>query len=508
MKPSTLSLAWMLMVACSTASAQAALEQPEAAEPAQSAEDLAREIEASAPGSDCGENLARLIELTSRTDFEVFLHPRRQAMLLMRIVMCMGDAGRFDSALEYANRAAAVDPGSFGVQGARLTLGFLAGRPQDSIDALDALSRLRPEYVRTIDGYRIEQLIDAAMQADPAGDGALRIHESLALAGWQPDAFMPDGSFRVAHAILLVERGRLAEARRQLASVTDLESLVLIHVDRRLEALRQDPEFMAQFDLSAGIERSVARARSAMEDNPRSLLAVYRHAAVLIEANRGGDALQVLDASLQRLRDDATAFDDAEAASAVRNLVAALHYEQGAYDEGRALFESLVQETAGHPFESSVRMTFARFLVGEGRAQQALDVLPAAGSMTRFGEAEAESYRICARAQLGDAPGPESLGQLAASAPENAEAQVRALLCLDDRERLAALTIDRLRNAGSRRETLLSLQVCPATAFGELPYMQTLGGRIEALRARADVQAALRDVGRIESVPVMLPRLY
>lgn len=491
-----------------TASAGAPPDHAQDAVPPKPVDELAQEIEDSIFGRGCAENLSRLVELTARPDFEAFLHPRRQATFLVHLAICMGDEGKFDLALEYANRAATADPTSFSAQGVRLTLGILAGKPQSSVDAFEALSLLRPEYVRKIDSYRITQLVDAANWSDPTGDSALAVFDSMARAGWQPAALESDDSIRVEHVRLLVERGRLEEAWKRLEPVTDVASLVEVRVDRRFDPLRQDPAFEKRLDLVAGIDRSVARTKGTGAGNPRQLRAVYQYAAALIAANRDGDALHALDSSMKRFQENPGAFDDGDAAGPIRNLMSAQHYEVGAFDDGRAKFQQLVLDLAGNPFEASARMTFARFLIGEGRARQALDVLSSPGPISPAGEAEAEAYRFCARVQLGDVSASESLEHLAAGERDNADALFRALLCLGDLDRLAELTIRRLRDPGSRRDVLLSLQSCPTTAFHELPFMKMLRDRVAALLAREDVREAVQAVGRIETVPVRLPRLY
>jgi len=65
-----------------------------------------------------------------------------------------------------------------------------------------------------------------------------------------------------------------------------------------------------------------------------------------------------------------------------------------------------------------------------------------------------------------------------------------------------------LNDPASRRLALLSLQVGPATAFEALPFMKTIGDRENALRAREDVRRAVDAVGRIETIPVIVTRLY
>jgi tetratricopeptide (TPR) repeat protein len=480
------------------------------APPAVSTAELASQIEESPLGPNCGENLPRLAELVARPDFPESMHARRQALHLTHLALCTADSGKLEAALEYANRAAAADPESFSAQGIRLPLGIQVNQPGYSVDAFEAISRLRPEFIRSIDTYRINQLVDAANRSDPSGDDALRVYESMMRAAWQPATPFFDDSIRVGHARLLIARGRIEDARALLAPVADVTSLVSMRVDRRFDALRQDPGFEAQLDLAAGSDRCIARAQGAMEANPRMMQAANQYAAALVAANRHADAHEILSTSLQRYSEDPDAFDDGEANANWTFLQAGRAlYAMGRYDDGRRLFEEYLRVSEGDPFVASMRMSLADFLVGEGRAAEALQHLSFAGKVSPYGQAGSEAIRICASRQLNDSTTVmESLSYLRSREQDNESALPHALLCLNDLDGLAELMIRRLNDPASRRLALLSLQVGPATAFEALPFMKTIGDRENALRAREDVRRAVDAVGRIETIPVIVTRLY
>jgi tetratricopeptide (TPR) repeat protein len=460
--------------------------------------------------SPCTEVAPRLIELTSRPDFSEALHPRRQSGFLLRIAMCTADNDELAAAFDYANRAAAADPESFGAQGLRLQLATATRQSSHAVEAFEALSRLRSEFIRQVNNYRIIELVNVVNQADPSGDSAFRVFDAMARVGWQQPPPYFDDAVRVEHARLLVQRGRIAEARVRLAPVNEVSSLVAMRADRRFDPLREDPAFEAQLDLAEGAVRNLARAKGLMESHPRMMLAAYQYAGTLIAANDYPMAYELVRSIVVRLGEDPGAFDDGDGAESSMTYVLGMTlYAMGRIDEGRDVYQQLVGSLKGDPFQGSVRMAFANHLVGEGRAAQALDTLSISTGMSPWGKAWVEAISVCAAVQLNDnAAAMRSLAYLRTHESDHDGALQHALLCLNDLDGLAELMIRRLNDPVARPEALKSLQAGPANAFDEQPFMRTIREREATLRAREDVLQAVDAVGRIETIPVRVGGLY
>ena len=472
-------------------------------------EQLAEELERN-PLVSCLTAAPRLMELISRPDFAEILHARRQSMFMVRLAMCSADAGEFAAAADYANRAVALDPESFGTQGVKLRIAMEARQLRPAMEAFEAVSRLRPGFVRSLDPYRINEIVELALTGDATGDSALRVFDVLVQTGWQQPPPYFDDEVRVAHARLLVQRGRFAEARARLAPVADVASLVVVRADNRFDALRGDPEFEAWLDLTAGAAKGVERARAAMEHYPHLIDAAYQYAGTLIHANRHAEAYEVARTSVQRYMENPAAFEQSSVSlGLMKNLMGSTLYGIGRADEAREVYRQAIRDLEDDPFGPSVRMNFANFLVGEGRAAEALETLSRSGGMSPWGQAWAKSIEVCAAVQLNDtAAAQETLEQVRFLETYHEGALPHALLCLNDMDGLAENVIRRLKDPLARARVLQSLQVTPATGIDEMPFMKAIREREAALRMREDVRQVVDAFGRIESIPVQVSGLY
>ena len=465
---------------------------------------LADDIRVSGLGPDCAHNLPKLVELTSRADFAQTFDDRQQAFFLIHLTICMAESGQLEAALEYANRAAKVDPGSHDAQAFRAMFGFRVGKPADSVEAIEIISRTRPGDIRRINVEVVHSLLDAAEDFDGTGDLQLRIYDSLKQVAWAPPPPVSDDDMRVEHARLLVEHDRIEDARQRLATVADPEYVLAIRSDRTFDVLRKDAAFEAQLDFAASVPQSLARARTTMEQNPRMVAAVWQYLRLLEDALRFDEIVALSQTMLDRYESDPAAFDDAEGNLGwVLNYRIHALYSLGRFDDGQEAIKHAMQlQGAALPDEGNV-INYAFALVWEGRPQEALEQLPKTGATSSNSRAWVESVRSCAGMQLGEtATSTISLDYLRAHETDSVSALSTALLCGDHLDEAAALMIRRLANRNQRRVALQVLQIRPLTRFDELPFRKAVQDRMQALRERKDVRAAVRSVGRIEAVPV------
>lgn len=144
-------------------------------------------------------------------------------------------------------------------------------------------------------------------------------------------------------------------------------------------------------------------------------------------------------------------------------------------------------------------------LIGEGRARDALEVIQTVGEASPYGDMWIADVRACAAAQLGDATLQEtSMAFLREHADDNIAAVTHASLCVNDLDGAAALYIRRLADPEQRSGALLALQRYRLPPGSSLPFNIVLLERLEQVRARPDVQAAIEAVGRIEDVPLQI----
>lgn len=491
---------WLLSLLLATTVQVAAALEP-AAEPVLA---KAQRHFAALRGSNCGEQLAPAVEFTATAEFDAGLESEVRIAFLWQLAVCAMDSRQYEIALTAAERMTSLDPAVSVAHRIRLYAGMVLNRHETAIDALQVLARADPEALRTLETGNVHDLLRAAGEIDLTGDRKLAVYGALVRAGFQPPPPQTDEFLRLGHARLLLERGRVAEAKARLATVADVDLLLAMRIERLFDGLRTDPQFEARLDLRAAMDRDLARSQAALERNPGLLEAVYRHLQNLDKAQREAEALALAEGVLAKLREDPRAFTDAERYLPwIHNELGYLLYELGRTEEGAAALREGAGLAEGNQPNVSQVINLASYLVREGRGTEALALLGQAGPASPYGRAWIESLRSCSGVLVGDEElRVQGLEYLRAHVGDNPAALSRALLCSQDVDGAAALMIRRLENTDWRGSALLALQITPPSALDELPFEKLLRERFDLLRGREDVRRAVDAVGRIETIPI------
>lgn len=455
-------------------------------------------------GKTCRDHLTPAVAAAESPSFAIAVSADGQVAFLAALTRCALEHDENTGAFKAAELWVARAPKEQWPQVVRLYLGVAAEKPAASLDALQILSVEAPAAVREIELDLLHRLLEAADEADESGDAGLALHEALIRAGYLPEPPYDDDFLRMRHGRLLLARGRVDGARERLAPVTDLESVVTMRIDRLYDPLRKDPAFEARLAIEPAVERDLARSRATVDAEPRKMEPVYLHASKLIEAKRPAEALALVDAILARHAADPKNVADAERFRVwLLNTRGYALYQLGRADEGReVLREAAGLLERGHPNVSNI-INFSIYLVDEGRAAEALELLPKIGRASPYGQGWIEAIRTCAGAQLGnEEERSRGLEHLKAHESDNEAALARGLLCSNDLDGVAALMVRRLQGMDTRGDALLALQGRPALPGDGRSYRNLLLERMAAVRARAEVRAAADAVGRIEDLPV------
>lgn len=455
-------------------------------------------------GPECRASLHPALAQAQSPLFDVAVSRDGQIGFLRGIAACAFDKEDDEAAFHAAELWVARAPDERWPQVLRMYYGVRYDRPLASLEALDVLARSSPDDVRAVNLAMLGQLRRAAAEADKAGDRSLTLYESLLRAGYQPEAPYNDDFLRMSHARLLLDRGRVDEARERLATVTDIESVVQMRVERLFEPLHGDREFARRLDLPAAVEQDLARSHATLDTNPPTLEAVYLHVHKLFIARRFAEALAVADRALARHAQDPQAYADAgEYRKWVLNTRGYVLYELGRPDEARAMLaEAAGLLEHGEPNVSNI-INYAGYLVDEGRGAEAMALLPKIGDASPYGRGWIEAVRSCAGVlQADEAARTAGLDYLKSHEADNPAALSRALLCSDDVDGAAALMIRRLGAISTRGDALLALQGRIESLGDTRWFRRQLLERLARLRAREDVRAAAAAVGRIEDLPV------
>jgi len=382
----------------------------------------------------------------------------------------------------------------------RIVLAVELNETEEAISALRTWSQANPAAVSQMKTRSVWELLRKAGELKGERDRRLEVHDILSQANYRSQEPFGIDAIRIEHARLLLQNGRVSEARRRVEGIVKVVTHVEMAADRTFDPIRSDEKIDFAALAATEIESAVAVAKA----HPRLLEARYREVQAYRQAGRFNDAVAAADAALAAVAADASQFDDSqEYVSWLHNDRAYSLYELGRNDEGRAAMRAgIAAGEGGHPNVSQV-INLAELLVDEGRLEEALAALKELGHASAYGSMWAEAVRACAAAQNGDAATlEEALAKLRENEKDNVAALQRSLLCGNQIEEAAALYIKRLADPSLRDGALLALQNWQEDP-ANLPFRKEVYRRLDVLRARPDVEAAIAAVGRVLDLPLI-----
>lgn len=453
------------------------------------------------PGA-CEAALPEARQLWRSRDFQQQLVIEDQQNFLAAVVQCALMLDDTREAIDAAN--AGHDVGAVWADKIRLELALQLEDHALAVEAFFDLSRSAPKEFQSLESYNAWGALRAAERIEGGESTMLRMHEALRAANYAPRERYHDDFFRLDHARLLLQRGRVAEARERIEGVLDPWAIMTIRINRIYDALRSDQAFERRLDVSAGADAAIARARRVVADQPRQIGPVLQLAALLRYMGRSDDALALLNATVARAQaaDAASAFDDLDTQLNWLLLAKAdLLYDFGRNVEARTLYsEAMSASGAG---SANITMMFAGMLNAEGRGADALQVLQVLPPLNVYADVWRQSERACAAQLTGDsAVRDEALAAVRQNAAHNMPSATHALLCVGDVDGAAALMIRRLNDPREREAALVALQPFRRIGTRQMPMEVVELQRVAEVRNRADIRAAVDAVGRIEPTPI------
>jgi tetratricopeptide (TPR) repeat protein len=378
-----------------------------------------------------------------------------------------------------------------------------AYRLQDTGEIISSLTELvqrSPEKLNeSSDRFIMGSLSDAKKKL-PHGS-TMPLMQALYAAHWKVVKWDQEpGGVWQDFALLLLEQNRLTEAIDVSSHVTDEYGVISMRADRRFDAIAAANP--ARFDVNAALKRNLEHFQAAAERAPKSLTPKVVVIDLLMEQQRYGAALAAADGQVAEIRvradpkqwyDD---FDDLYAwvldsrSRALRRL--------SRWDEGldQLAAASWVLEKSGQNVSQVINL--GALYCDLGKPKEALGALIRLGTdMSSYGRMQEANVRLDAAVQLGDAEQTDKwlafIREHRVDAPRTYE---DALLLMNDAETAAKWLIQRLEDRDLRSATLLSIQEYAVPR--ETPRQAELRKRRRDLMVRADVQAEIQKVGRIE----------
>jgi tetratricopeptide (TPR) repeat protein len=315
----------------------------------------------------------------------------------------------------------------------------------------------------------------------------------------------PDGLWRelISNAL---ERNNLRRAREISKRLQNPSTLLHVRVDRRFDALvKAEPRI---FDLPAAVERERRRLSKAVAANPRSLSVRVQYGYALLAAGRFTDVLILADEVISRTIDapaGSPPYDDIpDQLNWIYNHKADSLRALGRWEEALAVMEAARKKSEEGDDNVSQAINLGWHYVDYGRPQDALTALDGidwARSLSPYGRMQLQHVRYRAYLQLGDTQEAGNVFAYLREHREDAEDTWQlAMIDALDFDGAAALLISRLRDPQRRSDALGEVQ--EYQPLPRLPRQADERARWEKLISRADVTAAINEVGRRERAPM------
>jgi hypothetical protein len=318
--------------------------------------------------------------------------------------------------------------------------------------------------------------------------------------GIQPDGFWED------LVLAALEKGDQARARLYAGRIENTDTLLRMRIDKRFDPIvRADAR---RFDIANAMKRRSRWLARVVKDEPRSLQAFVQYGYALLAEGRYAELLQQSDVILRRIANSpakSPPYDDLDdSLNWLYNHKAAALRALGRWEEAIAVMEigRVKRERGSDNVSQAINLGF--HYNDLGHAQKALDALADidwARALSPYGRMQLQHVRYRAYLQLGNhAEADNVLAYLREHHDDAADTWLQVLLDSGDEDGAAAQLMSELRDS-SKRSTALALvqdyELPPA-----LPRIQESRDRWKALLARADVTAAITEVGRREKQPV------
>ncbi len=469
---------------------------------AQAREDVSRaaakampRLQASMNGNDCAGAMKAVSPVLSRKDFAT-LDQSMQARMLLAATLCEGGSNQLEPALVHARALTALPNSPNVAWRMRFGIELDSGRYGDAVTTLETMQRQFPAALEAIESRWVFDL--AGRFKGREDDPAYRRLLTLAI----DPKFAPAGddrtyqSMRLPLARLLAKDGDTPGATAQIAAIRDANLLRDVSLDPMLRGFLPQP-----FDLRTAYERQAddlekrSIARPGLLELPVSLAATQRTLGQTDKALATLEAARPEGVLAKQFADRNTHINwwwDGLART----------YEQlGRYDQAVDAYRKAIDggESGGANVSQTINLAYLH--VRFGHPQDALTVLAPFTSASEqktspYGMMEFHLAHGCAAQALGQT---EAVNADLTYAQDHAKDHPTAFtdlqLCTGRIDMAAASMIARLDNPEMRVDALaqLSLYRAPPTTLPADPF----AAGMEALRNRADVQAAIARSGGI-----------
>lgn len=390
----------------------------------------------------------------------------------------------------------------------RLFAAQILDKDADAVTSLTTIARSWPDEFEHIADQSVYRVLSKSGEL-PTASARFDLLEALFQAGWRTEEEEEPSDLWSELASELLERGKLQRAVEVSGRVMDPHELIGMLVDKRFAGVvAATPR---RFDIDAAAAAEIAGRRQRMTDQPKLLGPRVQLMYSLIDSNQPAEVLTLADEAIARAaagKADATVYEDADDQLVwiLDNRARAL-YALGRHADAVEQMERArrMAENGGQNVSQSINLGFLYGLLG--RPKDARAAIAEVTEVSPYGRMQLETVRLIAALEANDAgEAARSLAYLAEHRDDSIETYQYALVHAALIEDAASLLIERLADPKLRSSALSSVQsyiVLPAPQ-----RRQKWEATWNAIIARADVQAGLAKVGKIERFNLLPPSYY
>lgn len=355
------------------------------------------------------------------------------------------------------------------------------------------LLREWPALLKNLPAGDITRLVH---RMEPESPARLEVLQALFDASWTRDGLGASGLWYEL-ALMRVERGEPEAARAAIGRITEPMDMVKLRADRRFDGVvdRGAP----QFDAARAARVRVDDLRVMAMLQPERLDILQELTYALLTAGDNAAVLAMTDAALALLAEgkEASPFDDIDEQAWLMNNRAIALRRLDRIDEAVAQLEHASRLTEDGIPNVSQALNLGQFYCSLGRPDDAVKAVARVERMTGYGRMVQASVQHCAARRSRDTVGAaRAMAYLRQHRQDSGIHFLEALLEADRLDEAAAVMVALLESPHDRADALIAVQKFRST--DPLPGDVAYRARGHQVIARAEVQAAVRRVGRIE----------
>ena len=404
-----------------------------------------------------------------------------------------------ERSLGLLRRATGFDEVSAGDWSMRL---LAASRARDHADASLALTTLSERWPESLNEVNARVISSTVHDTPKTGTTRYQLLGALFKANYKTELFDVGDWWRDL-ALLQLEHGDQAAARKALERVTSPAGLISVRADNRFAPIRGG----IALDVPAAVDRQVLEAREAVKAHPTKLMPILRLMTALQQGLQFTEVIRVADDAVSAMSGPKgpKIYDDyREFRVWLLNGRSEALFRLGKWDEAIAQLTAARQlpEAGDVNVSQTINLASAYNDLGKPTEARATLALLSDETISPYGRMQAAIERLASADQLSDAAEVEKqLGFLREHRDDSISSYQRGLISANRQDEAARLLISRLQDPEQRVDALLEVQDYKEAILGS--RAAEWRKRWIAMKNRPDVREAVGKVGNVSEYPIL-----